>query len=84
MKIIVFYSGGKDSQASLIWSIKKYGVENCEAVFCDTGWENPVTYQHITDTCQQLGVKLVILKSIKYDDMVDLATKKRSFPFSKS
>lgn len=84
MKVLVFYSGGKDSQASLIWSIKKYGVENCEAVFCDTGWENPVTYQHITVTCKDLGVKLVILKSTKYDGMVDLATKKKRFPSVKA
>lgn len=84
MKVLVFYSGGKDSQASLIWSIKKYGVENCEAVFCDTGWENPVTYQHITDTCKELGVKLIILKSTKYDGMVDLATKKGRFPSTKA
>lgn len=80
MKILVFYSGGKDSQASLIWAIKEYGVENCEAVFCDTGWENPVTYQHIKDTTKQLGVKLVTLKSKKYNGMIDLATKKKRFP----
>ena len=39
MKILIFYSGGKDSQACLIWACNKYGVENCEAVFSDTGWE---------------------------------------------
>lgn len=80
MKIIIFYSGGKDSQASLIWAVKKYGVKNCEAVFCDTGWENPVTYQHIEETTRALGVKLVTLKSKKYDGFVDLATKKKRFP----
>lgn len=80
MKILVFYSGGKDSQASLIWAVKKYGVDNCEAVFCDTGWENPVTYQHIQDTTAQLGVKLVIIKSEKYDGMLDMAVKKKRFP----
>ena len=80
MKILIYYSGGKDSQASLIWAVKKYGVENCEAVFCDTGWENPVTYQHIEETTRQLGVKLVILKSKKYDGFVDLAVKKGRFP----
>jgi len=47
MKILVFYSGGKDSQACLIWAANKYGASKIEAVFCDTGWENPVTYQHI-------------------------------------
>jgi len=80
MKILIFYSGGKDSQACLIWAVNKYGVENCEAVFCDTGWENPITYDHIKTTCDQLKVKLVIVKSNKYDGMVDLAKKKKRFP----
>ena len=80
MKVLVFYSGGKDSQASLIWAVNKYGAENCEAVFCDTGWENPVTYQHIEETTKHLGVKLVILRSSKYDGFLDLAKKKKRFP----
>lgn len=84
MKILVFYSGGKDSQASLIWAVNKYGVDRCEAVFCDTGWENPVTYEHIRTTTEQLGVKLVTLKSAKYDGMVDLAKKKGRFPSTKA
>lgn len=31
MKILVAYSGGKDSQASLLWAVKKYGAANIEA-----------------------------------------------------
>jgi 3'-phosphoadenosine 5'-phosphosulfate sulfotransferase (PAPS reductase)/FAD synthetase len=84
MKILIFYSGGKDSQSSLIWAVKEYGVNNCEAVFCDTGWENPVTYKHIRDTTKQLGVKLITLKSKKYDGMLDLAKKKKRFPSTKA
>jgi len=84
MKIIILYSGGKDSQACLIWAVKTYGVKNCEAVFCDTGWENPVTYDHIKATTDQLGVKLVTIKSAKYDGMIDLAIKKKRFPSTKA
>jgi len=80
MKVLIFYSGGKDSQAAMIWAAKKYGVQNCEAVFMDTGWENPITYQHIVDTTKQIGIDLKILKSIKYDGMLDLAAKKKRFP----
>lgn len=80
MKVLIFYSGGKDSQASLIWAVKKYGVKWCEAVFCDTGWENPQTYEHIRQTTDQLGVKLVTLKSKRYSGMVDLAIQKKRFP----
>lgn len=84
MKILIFYSGGKDSQACLIWAVKEYGVQNCEAVFCDTGWENPVTYEHIKTTTEQLGVKLVTIKSKKYDGLVDLAVKRKRFPSTKA
>ena len=80
MKILIFYSGGKDSQAALIWAVKEYGLKNCEAVYCDTGWENPVTYEHITETTKQLGVTLKILKSDKYNGLIDLARKKGRFP----
>lgn len=49
MKIIVSFSGGKDSQACLIQAANKYGADKIEAVFCDTGWEHPDTYQHISN-----------------------------------
>lgn len=84
MKILILYSGGKDSQACLIWAVKKYGAHNCEAVFCDTGWENPTTYDHIKTTCNDLNVQLIIAKSKKYDGMVDLAKQKKRFPSTKA
>lgn len=84
MKIIVAYSGGKDSQAALIWSVKKFGVKNVIAVFCDTGWEHDLTYKHILDTTQKLGVTLITLKSTKYNGMVDLAKQKGRFPSTKA
>ena len=86
IKILVAYSGGKDSLASLIWAIKESGFkkENIEAVFCDTGWEHEVTYEHIKQTTDELGVKLVTVKSKKYSGMVDLAVKKKRFPSTKA
>lgn len=78
MKVIVSFSGGKDSQACLIHTVKKYGNKNVEAVFCDTGWEHPLTYKHIDNVCDQLGVKLTTVKS-KYD-FVSLAVYKKRFP----
>lgn len=80
MKILVAYSGGKDSQACLLLAVKNYGAANIEAVFCDTGWEHPVTYEHIQKTTSDLGVKLVTVKSKKYDGMIDMAEKKKRFP----
>ena len=84
MKILVFYSGGKDSQACLIKAVKDYGSANIQAVFCDTGWEHPLTYDHIKTTTEQLGVELIILKSEKYDGFLDLAKQKGRFPSVKA
>lgn len=81
MKIIVSFSGGKDSQACLIEAAKKYGTDRIEAVFCDTGWEHPVTYQHIDNVVKRMGVKLTVLKS-KFD-FVSLAEHKKRFPSTK-
>lgn len=83
-KIYVFFSGGKDSQSCLILAAKKYGVENIQAVLCDTDWENPVTYEHIHNVCNDMGVRLITIKSEKYDGMVDLAIKKKRFPSTKA
>jgi len=83
-KVLVAWSGGKDSQASLIWACKKYGAKNVDAIFCDTGWENPITYLHVVDICEQMGVPLTILRSSKYDGFEDLANKKKRFPSTKA
>ena len=82
MKILVQFSGGKDSQASLIKAVNDYGKDKITAVFCDTGWEHPVTYTHIHNVCEQLGVELITLKSSKYKDFVDMSIKKSRFPSS--
>lgn len=60
MKILVSFSGGKDSQACLIQAFKQYGGGNLTAVFCDTGWEHPDTYKHVNDVCLQMGVRLLM------------------------
>jgi 3'-phosphoadenosine 5'-phosphosulfate sulfotransferase (PAPS reductase)/FAD synthetase len=85
-KILVAYSGGKDSLASLIWTLKESPYKNreIEAVFCDTGLEHEETYKHIIETTTELGVKLVVLRSKKYNGMVDLAKKKGRFPSTKA
>ena len=84
MKIIVSWSGGKDSQASLIWAANKFGAKNLEAVFCDTGWEHELTYNHVKEITDKLNVKLVTVRSKKYKNMVDLAKKKKRFPSTKA
>lgn len=38
MKVIVTFSGGKDSLAALLWT-REHITKNFTTVFCDTGWE---------------------------------------------
>lgn len=84
MKVIVQFSGGKDSHAALILAVKKYGLKSIEAITMDTVWENPLLYLHIKDVVNQLGVKHTFLKSKTYPGgMLDLAEKKHRFPASK-
>lgn len=82
MKVIVQFSGGKDSLAALLWTIKESGFqkENIEAVFCDVKWEHEVTYKHINEVTTELGIKLITLRSKKYAGLVDLSIKKKRFP----
>lgn len=79
MKIIVSFSGGKDSQASLIQACKEFGAKNIEAVFCDTEWEHEETYRHVHKVVEQLGVKLITLKN-KNGGFESLCKRMRWFP----
>lgn len=80
MKIIVSFSGGKDSQACLIQAAKQYGADKIEAVFCDTGWEHPETYQHIRNVCQLLNVKLTIIRNEKVGSFQEMCRHMKCFP----
>ncbi|MDR0754175.1 MAG: phosphoadenosine phosphosulfate reductase family protein [Prevotellaceae bacterium] len=81
MKIIVTFSGGKDSLAALLW-VRNNLTKNFTTVFCDTGWEHPITYSYIDEIAKTLKLDLVVLKSKKYDGLIDLSKKKKRFPSS--
>ena len=80
IKIIVQFSGGKDSLASLLWTLNDSKFNSIEAVFCDTGWEHEITISHIHKTCEYVGVPLITLRSSKYYGMSDMADKRKRFP----
>ena len=81
MKVIVTFSGGKDSLAALLWT-REHITKNFTTVFCDTGWEHPLTYEYINRIADKLHLDLVTLKSKKYDGMVDLARQRKRWPSS--
>lgn len=80
--VLVAFSGGKDSQASLIHTLKSPLYANCQilAVFCDTGWEHPSTYKFVHAFCKKVDVELRVLRSSRYAGLVDLAKQKGRFP----
>lgn len=79
MRIINTISGGKDSQAATIWLLNN-GYKNFENVFCDTGWEHEITYNHIQYIADHLNIEIKTLRSKKYTGLIDLARRKTRFP----
>ncbi|MDR3141939.1 MAG: phosphoadenosine phosphosulfate reductase family protein [Tannerellaceae bacterium] len=79
MKVIVTFSGGKDSLAALLW-VRNNLTKDFITVFCDTGWEHPLTYQYINEITHKLNLNLVTLRSKKYNGMIDMSMKKKRFP----
>ena len=85
MKILIANSGGKDSQAAMLWAFEKYPKDQIEVVFCDTGWEHELTYKHLQYQQQYLGVKFTTLTNEKYPNgFVDLCKKKKRVPSPKA
>lgn len=80
MRVIVSFSGGKDSQACLIWAVNKYGKDRVEAVFCDTSWEHPDTYKHIQDIVKKMQIPLHILKNKKGETFESISKGMKMFP----
>lgn len=84
VKVIVQFSGGKDSQACLIKACEDFGANNVTAVFCDTGWEHEQTYSHVKEVASKLGVDLIILKNESVDGMYGLCKRMKWFPDSQN
>jgi len=83
MKIIVTFSGGKDSLAALLW-IRNNFSKKFDIVFCDTKWESPITYDYIKEISLKLKMPVISLVSKKFDGFIDLAIKKQRFPSTKA
>tara|TARA_R110000868_G_scaffold406358_1_gene686700 strand:- start:45 stop:848 length:804 start_codon:yes stop_codon:yes gene_type:complete len=68
-KIVVPFSGGKDSQTCLTLALQHNKLSDVLALFCDTKYEHPITYKHVTDTCERLDVDLVTLNAGSVDSI---------------
>lgn len=80
MKVIVQFSGGKDSQACLIYACEKFGGAKVTALFCDTGWEHELTYKHVESVVRGLGCNLVVVRNKSLKGFEDMCLKMKGFP----
>lgn len=61
---VVSVSGGKDSQATAILALDRYGAASVRLVMADTGHEYPLTMEFVRDTMpNELGVPITILRA---------------------
>jgi 3'-phosphoadenosine 5'-phosphosulfate sulfotransferase (PAPS reductase)/FAD synthetase len=58
IRVLVPVSGGKDSQATLKLALANHPREDILGLFCDTQFEHPVTYKHLTWMEQHYGVRI--------------------------
>jgi len=80
-KIIVTFSGGKDSQACLLLALKECNPDEILAIFCDTKFEHPKTYAHVKYISIKYGVDLVTLNA---GSVESICTKYKRLPGSGS
>jgi len=77
----VLVSGGKDSTATLLLAVERYGNENVIGIFTDTGWEHSLTYEYLDYLERVLGVHIIRLSPSC--TLVDLIRRWKRFPNSK-
>lgn len=62
MKKVVSFSGGRTSAYLCKLMIDKFGVENVDFIFMDTGAEHPKTYEFIKKVNNEFGLNLIYLR----------------------
>lgn len=60
---VVSVSGGKDSAATLLLAIERFGVNRVRGVFCDTGNEHEAVYEYLDYLERATGVTIARLKA---------------------
>ncbi len=62
MKKVVSFSGGRTSAYLCYLMIEKFGLDNVDFIYMDTGAEHPKTYEFIRKVNDYLGLNLVCLR----------------------
>ena len=79
IKVVVPFSGGKDSQSCLKLAIEKYNRDEILGLFLDTKWEHPLVYKHIRNIQKDYNVEI---KTISAGSVEEQILKVKKFPNS--
>jgi len=60
-RVIVPWSGGKDSTAALLLAVKAFGSSRVKAVYVDTGVDFPHNREYVEDLSSKLGIDLEVV-----------------------
>lgn len=77
VSVVVPVSGGKDSQACLELAKMTFQTDEILAVFCDTQFEHPWTYEHVRNLAERDGINLVTLTA---GSVLEKCLKYKRFP----
>jgi len=77
-KVIVNFSGGKDSTAAILETLKRYPKDEITLCYQDTGAEYLETEGHVQKIATQLELPLIILK--RDEDFWGMAKRRKFFP----
>jgi hypothetical protein len=66
-RVIAWWSGGVASAVACLLAIEKYG-DDVICVFCDTNIEHPDTYRFMQDFEKVVGIKVQIIRSLRFVD----------------
>jgi len=72
---VVSVSGGKDSAATLLLALERFGPETVRAIFCDTGNEHQETHDYLAYLEQALDIRITRLRA----DFSEQILRKRMF-----
>ena len=72
MKVVCWYSAGVTSTIATYLAIEKYGVENVEIVFFETGSHHPDNDRFIGECENLFGKKVRVMQNEKFSDIYDV------------
>lgn len=76
-RVIIWFSCGAASAIAAKLALEKYGHDNCEIVYQDTGSEHPDNARFLEEFSQAIGHDIKIIRSDKYSDIWDVFEKTR-------